>query len=74
MKRYHEPVDERELRRTLDDEAVEEHAKLALDIMMATDDETFGPTNAVRALPDYSHLTAADRGAVNHRLTGLILG
>ena len=53
---------------------IEQLATEAIDIMMATDDDSFGITNAVRCLTGYDSMTPDERAAINQAATRQIMG
>lgn len=58
--------------RTLSDEQVQQKAEEALAILESIEDDSFAPTNAVRAVEGYDDMTPADRQAINHALNQMI--
>lgn len=56
----------------MDATQVDDAARKALAFMMEMPDDSFGPTNAVRALPEYDSMSGDERVAVNDRLSYII--
>lgn len=60
--------------RTLTNKDVQSRAHEALEILMAVEDDSFAPTNAVRCLGGYDAMTEGDRLAINEALERLCVG